>query len=441
MIDAFVNIFRIRELRRSVLITLAILAVYRLGIYLPVPGLDTQVVSDYVERMKDQPLGQALGLVNLLSGASWLRMTVFSLGIMPYISATIIFQLLLTVSPTLERLHKEGESGRRKIRQYERLATVAICLLQASMMVSLFLNQMREHPRSMGFFLGAVLTMTAGGVFLMWLGDQITAFGVGNGISLIIMAGIVARLPVAVQEVWGKLQEGTLEPITAGLLLVLFVAVVFAIIMVTQGQRRIPMQQAKHVRGRRVYGGQRQYLPISVNAPGVIPIVFASSLLMMLRTLLMGLGRLWEPLARFGAMIGFGGSFVGLLAYAGLIYFFCFFWTKVQFRPDEIADNLREYGSFVPGYRPGRRTAEYLERVIDRITLVGASFLVLVAVAPQLLMRFLRLRWVAAGFFGGTGLLIVVGVSLDLIRRMEMQLVTRHYRGFLGAAGRVRGRR
>ena len=440
MIDAFVNIFRVRELRRSLLITLAILVIYRLGIWIPVPGLDTSFIDEYRRTMADQPLGKVLGLVELLSGASWLRPSVFSLGIMPYISATIIFQLLLTVSPTLERLHKEGESGRRKIRQYERLATVVICVLQGSAMMTLFLKNV-PHPRTTGFFLGAVLTMTAGGVFLMWLGDQITAFGVGNGISLIIMAGIVARLPVAVVLLWRGLLDGSLEPFTAGILVVAFAAVVSSIIMVTQGQRRIPMQQAKHVRGRRVYGGQRQYLPISVNAPGVIPIIVASSLLMMLRSLVLGLGTLWGPFESAGKAIGLGGYFPGLMAYAILIYFFCFFWTKVQFRPDEIADNLKEYGSFVPGYRPGRRTAEFLERVIDRITLVGATFLTLVAVAPQLLTRFLRLEYAVAGFFGGTGMLIVVGVSLDLIQRMEMQLVTRHYRGFLGAAGRVRGRR
>ncbi len=440
MIDAFINIFRIRELRRGLLITLGILAIYRIGMVIPVPGLEMGLLGVYLERMRQGPLGQVLNLVNLLSGASWMRLSVFSLGIMPYISATIIFQLLLTVSPMLERLHKEGESGRRKIRQYERLATVAICFLQGSMVVSLFLKSMPEHHRSMGFFLGAVLTMTAGGVFLMWLGDQITAFGVGNGISLIIMAGIVGRLPVAGGDVFMKWQAGDLEPITIGLLAAGFVAAVFAIIMVTQGQRRIPMQQAKHVRGRRVYGGQRQYLPISVNAPGVIPIIFASSLLIMLSQVLRGLGRLWEPIGDFGARLSFSGQFPAVMAYAALIFFFCFFWTKVQFRPGEIADNLKEYGSFVPGYRPGQPTAKFLEQTIDRITLVGASFLVIVAVTPQLMSRFVGLG-AAAGWFGGTGILIVVGVSLDLIQRMEMQLVTRHYRGFLGAAGRVRGRR
>jgi preprotein translocase subunit SecY len=440
MIDAFVNIFRVRELRRSVLVTLGILAVYRLGMYVPVPDLDTQVVKQFMDRMAEQPLGQVLGLVNLLSGANWLQMTAFSLGIMPYISATIIFQLLLTVSPTLEKLNKEGESGRRRIRQYERLATVGICALQAAMMVSLFLRN-TEQRNSMTFFLEAVLTMTAGGVFLMWLGDQITAFGVGNGISLIIMAGILDRLPTAAQDVVGKIRDKALDPVTMSLLAFVFVAIVFGIIMVTQGQRRIVMQQAKHVRGRRVYGGQRQYLPISVIAPGVIPIVFASSLLAMLRVLLDGLGKLWPRLGGVGSALSFRGDFPGLFAYAALIYFFCFFWTKVQFRPDEIANNLKEYGSFVPGYRPGHRTAEFLERVIDRMTLIGASFLTLLAVAPQLLMRFVNLGWSEASFFGGTSLLIVVGVALDLVQRMEMQLVTRHYRGFLGASGRVRGRR
>ncbi len=440
MIDAFINIFRIRELRRGLLITLGILAIYRVGMVIPVPGVEMGLLDVYLERMRQGPLGQVLNLVNLLSGASWMRLSVFSLGIMPYISATIIFQLLLTVSPTLERLHKEGESGRRKIRQYERLATVAICFLQGTMVVSLFLRNMPEHHRSMGFFLGAVLTMTAGGIFLMWLGDQITAFGVGNGISLIIMAGIVGRLPEAGYDIFMKWKAGNLQEITIGLLAAGFVAAVFAIIMVTQGQRRIPMQQAKHVRGRRVYGGQRQYLPISVNAPGVIPIIFASSLLIMLSQLLRALGRLWEPIGDFGARLSFSGQFPAVMAYAALIFFFCFFWTKVQFRPGEIADNLKEYGSFVPGYRPGRRTAEFLEHAIDRITLVGASFLVIVAVTPQLMSRFVGLG-AAAGWFGGTGILIVVGVSLDLIQRMEMQLVTRHYRGFLGAAGRVRGRR
>jgi preprotein translocase subunit SecY len=440
MIDAFVNIFRVRELRRSILVTMGILAVYRLGMYIPVPGLDTRVVKEFVDRMSEQPLGQVLGLVNLLSGANWLQMTAFSLGIMPYISATIIFQLLLTVSPTLEKLNKEGESGRRRIRQYERLATVGICALQAAMMVSLFLRN-TEHAKTMTFFVEAVLTMTAGGVFLMWLGDQITAFGVGNGISFIIMAGILDRLPSAVQDVVGKIREQTVNPVTMSLLAFAFVAIVFGIIMVTQGQRRITMQQAKHVRGRRVYGGQRQYLPISVIAPGVIPIVFASSLLAMGRVLLESMGQLWTPFKEVGGWLTFRGDFPGLFAYALLIYLFCFFWTKVQFRPDEIANNLKEYGSFVPGYRPGHRTAEFLERVIDRMTLIGASFLALLAVAPQLLMRFCNLGWSEASFFGGTSLLIVVGVTLDLIQRMEMQLVTRHYRGFLGAAGRVRGRR
>ncbi len=440
MIDAFINIFRIRELRRGLLITLGILAIYRVGMVIPVPGVEMGLLAGYLEKMRQGPLGQVLNLVNLLSGASWMRLSVFSLGIMPYISATIIFQLLLTVSPTLERLHKEGESGRRKIRQYERLATVAICVMQGTMVVSLFLNRMPEHHRSMSFFVGAVLTMTAGGVFLMWLGDQITAFGVGNGISLIIMAGIVGRLPEAGYDIFMKWKAGNLEPITIGLLAAGFVAAVFAIVMVTQGQRRIPMQQAKHVRGRRVYGGQRQYLPISVNAPGVIPIIFASSLLIMLSQLLRVLGGLWGPIGDFGARLSFSGQFPAVIAYAALIFFFCFFWTKVQFRPGEIADNLKEYGSFVPGYRPGRRTAEFLEHAIDRITLVGASFLVIVAVTPQLMSRFVGLG-AAAGWFGGTGILIVVGVSLDLIQRMEMQLVTRHYRGFLGAAGRVRGRR
>jgi len=438
MIDAFVNVFRIRELRRSILITLGILTVYRLGMWLPVPGLDTAYITQYAESLKG-PLGDVLNLVSLLSGARWLMLTVFSLGIMPYISATIIFQLLLTVWPKLEKLHKEGESGRRKIRQYERLATVGICVLQAYILVTLFLSR-TSYPATVGFVLSAVVTMTAGGVFLMWLGDQITAFGLGNGISLIIMAGIVARMPTYVDGVYQAWKAGRLDPITIGLLGVGFAGVVFGIILVTQGQRRIPMQQAKHVRGRRVYGGQRQYLPISVNAPGVIPIVFASSLLMLFGQMLVGLGRLWAPLGDVGRSLAFGGQLPGLLAYAALIYFFCFFWTKVQFRPDEIADNLREYGSFVPGYRPGRRTAEYLEGVIDHITLVGATFLVLVALTPQLLGRLLELG-AAAAFFGGTGLLIVVGVSLDLIQRMEMQLVTRHYRGFLGAAGRVRGRR
>ncbi len=441
MKEAFVNMFRIPELRRKILITLGLLLVYRLGCSLPVPGVNAEALSNFMDRAAEQPMGKVLGLAAMVSGSAFQRLTVFTLGVMPYISATIIFQLLTGVIPKLEELQKEGESGRRKIRSYERYLTVGLAVVQ-SFFVILYLQKgqlgLGLVPNTTGFLVRGVFCITTGSVFLMWLGDQISTFGIGNGISLIIMAGIISRLPVALQRV---ITRGV-EPVTVIVLLVVFVAIVAGVVTITQAQRRIPIQQAKHIRGRRVYGSGRQYLPMRVNQAGVIPIIFASSLMAIPAMILGGLARFWPPLKSIASNIGPGGSgFAYSLIYVMLIILFCFFWTRITFKPPEIADNLKDSGSFVPGIRPGRPTAEYLGKIMNRVTLVGAVFLAVIAILPTLLSHATKLEWLVTGFYGGTGLLIVVGVALDLIERIEMHLLMRHYQGFLRGTARVRGRR
>ncbi len=457
MFSTFVNIFKIPELRNKILFTLGLLGIYRIGFYVAVPGVD-QARMSRLSGGGGSPLGDLAEYYQLFTGGNLSQSTIFGLGIMPYISASIIFQLLVTVVPSLEKLSQEGESGRKKIQEYTRYATVGLCVIQAMIWMKYLVSQGLIFPEYTGpsIFLGlsftymvmSLLMLTTGTVFLMWLGEQIDEYGIGNGISLIIMAGIVARLPNAVIHVATHLSfKGTAGPGEMDLpmvlfLVIMFVAVVAGAILITQGQRRIPIQQAKQTRGRRVYGGQRQYLPLRVNHGGVMPIIFASSMLIFPGLLFGAAYGMWPNSFWFFMRGAFAnGEFLYVLAYVVAIYFFAYFWTTVQFRPKEMANNLRDYGSFIPGLRPGKRTADYLERVMGRITYVGAAFLALIAIIPTLVATSMNIPFFVSAFLGGTGLLIVVSVALDLVQRIEANLIMRNYKGFLGSEGPIKGSR
>jgi preprotein translocase subunit SecY len=446
-------IFTIPELRQKVLLTLLLLAIYRVGWQIPLPIIDPGKMTLIFEQAKGSGFGRLLEQAMLFSASQLSQATIFGLGIMPYISASIIFQLLASVYPPLEQLQKEGESGRKKINEYTRYATVVLCLGQSWFyLAALGPDVMREGPTFLdesgnllfGWRLAAVLTMTAGATFLMWLGEQIDEYGIGNGISLLIMAGILARMPHAGWElIQPMVEEGGIQLGSSGgrigvesllVLAVLFVGVVAGVVFITQGQRRIPTQSAKHVRGRRVYGGTRQYLPLRVNQSGVMPIIFASSLLLFPQVIFQWLSVAWPNsgwLASCTQVFQKGDSFVYNVLYIGLIYFFCYFWTAITFNPKDMADNLKNYGTFIPGYRPGRRTADYLEKVMMRITYVGAGFLALVAITPTLVATWMGISYSAASFYGGTGLLIAVSVAFDLVQKIDSHLVMRNYRGLL----------
>jgi len=443
-------VWQIPELRQKILLTLGLLAVYRLGFQIALPIVDPAKI----EAISGQTGGMAdvMARVAIFSASQLNQVTIFGLGIMPYISASIIFQLLASVYPPLEQLQKEGEAGRKKINEYTRYATVAICLVQSWVYVNAYvinfvhesyLNDAGNLPFT--WKMTAVLIMTAGTVFLMWVGEQIDEYGIGNGISLLIMAGILAAMPGAGLEL---LQMASLElgggpggqlGIEALLMLALmFVAVVVGVVYITMGQRRIPMQSAKHVRGRKVFGGTRQYLPLKVNQAGVMPIIFASSLLMLpmlVFTQLAGFpwspDGIWDRLFSWASEAFAPESFVYVLCYVALIYFFCYFWTAITFKPADVADNLKNYGSFIPGYRPGKRTADYLEKVMVRITYVGAGFLALVAIIPTLISTAMGVPFMVASFYGGTGLLIAVSVAFDLVQKIDSHLVMRNYSGLL----------
>ena len=451
MLAKFLTIFRIPELRQKILLTLGLLAVYRMGFAIPLPFIDQAELRESVQRMESDQggLGTVLQVVALFSASSIGNSTIFGLGIMPYISASIIFQLMGTVYPPLEKLQKEGESGRRKINEYTRYATVLICLGQSYFWIRAISGGfgsgqsliIAEYDSFFHHLVGTV-TMTAGTILLMWIGEQIDAYGIGNGISLLIMAGILARMPNAAQSVLGPafkngLQLGSTTGIGVEELLVLavlFVGVIVWVIAITQGQRRIPIQSAKHVRGRRVMGGQRQSLPLRVNQAGVMPIIFASSLLMFPYFLCQQASRIWPNSAIAGNLsdaFSPGSGFTYNVCYVGLIYFFCYFWTAITFNPKDMADNLKDYGSFIPGYRPGARTAAYLEQVMVRITYVGAAFLAIVAIIPTMVSTAMGVDFLVASFFGGTGLLIVVSVGLDLVQKIDSHLVMRNYGGML----------
>jgi len=447
-------VFTIPELRQKILLTLGLLAVYRVGFWIPLPIVDTKVMENYFQSTSNEGLQKVLSQVATFSGSQLNQATIFGLGIMPYISASIIFQLLASVWKPLEELQKEGEAGRKKINEYTRYATVFICLIQSWLYVKGFLVGDPAAGRTMihadlivnnglpvHWYLISILTMTAGSVFLMWLGEQIDEFGIGNGISLLIMANILARMPSAMIELFSPILFGSglqlgSTPGQMGvdkliLLMALFVGVVFGVVFIYKGQRRIPMQSAKHVRGRRVYGGNRQYLPLKVNQAGVMPIIFASSLLLFPTFLFQWLaGSFNNPwLRRMEQAVSSNTAFTHNLLYVGLIYFFCYFWTAVTFNPKDMAENLKGWGSFIPGYRPGRRTAEYLEKVMARITYVGAAFLAIVAIAPTIVSAAATIDPTLASFYGGTSLLIAVSVAVDLVQKIDSHLVMRNYKG------------
>ena len=455
MFATFLNIFKIPELRNKVLFTIGMLAAYRIGFYVPVPGVDQKAMSA-MAGSGGGPLGDLVEYFQIFTGGNLSQSTIFGLGIMPYISASIILQLLVTVVPTLEKLSREGETGRKKIQEYTRYLTVALCLVNAAFWMRYLVNQNFIFAKYTGSWLGmsfpymlmSLFALTTGTVFLMWLGEQIDEYGIGNGISLIIMAGIIARLPQAVMYVVqnvtlkGTAGPGELDIPKIVFLIVMFIAVVAGAIVITQGQRRIPIQQAKQTRGRRIYGGQRHYLPLRVNHGGVMPIIFASSMLIFPGIVFGAAYNLWPNGFWYFMRNEFSsGQYLYVVLYVFAIYFFAYFWTTVQFRPKEMANNLRDYGSFIPGLRPGKRTADYLEKVMGRITYVGAAFLALIAIIPTLVATSLQIPFTVSAFLGGTGLLIVVSVTLDLVQRIEASLIMRNYKGFLGDEGPIKGSR
>jgi len=433
---------------------LALLAVYRIGAHIPTPGIDAVALEQFFRENQ----GTALGFLDLFSGGNFRRLTIFALGIMPYITASIILQLLTVVWPYLEKLSKEGELGRRKITTYTRYLTIVLSAVQ-SMGIAFMLQRQGQFVINpgWGFTLMTMLTLTTGTAFIMWLGEQISERGIGNGMSLIIFAGIVVNLPSAISEIYDKLNTGEWSPLVVLLLLAVMIAVVAFIVLVERGQRRIPVQYAKRVVGRRVLGGQSTHLPLRVNTGGVIPVIFASSLLTFPQTF--GLVTENSYFQRFMEMISWGEPMYVVLS-VGLIIFFCYFYTSIIFNPNEIADNMRKYGGFIPGIRPGRRTAEYINTILTRITLVGALYLALVNTIPEFIITGFHVRslpwigpgldatlplWITQGlgvtfYFGGTTLLIVVGVAMDTVQMIESQLIMRHYDGFL-KKGRIRGRR
>ena len=436
MFDKFQSIFRIPELRRRILFTIAMLVIFRIGSYVPVPGIDRLALAEALERSK----GTLLGLYDMFAGGAFRRATIFALGIMPYISASIIMQLLTAVIPYFEKLHKEGEEGRRKITQYTRYGTVFLSMLQAFGIANFLMNMPTAGSRpivpnpSLSFMLLTMVTLTSGTIFLMWLGEQISEKGIGNGISLLIFTGIIARYPNDIVRTIESVRVGSLKLFTLIFLLLLMVMIVAGVVVMTQAMRKIPVQYAKRVIGRRIYGGQSTHIPLRVNTAGVIPIIFAQSILMFPSTIATFF-RKFSFMETFASYMTPASALYNIL-YAIMIIFFAYFYTAIVFNPQDLADNMQKYGGFIPGIRPGRRTSEYIDRVLTRVTLPGALFLAFIAILPSIVIY----KFQAPFYFGGTGLLIVVGVALDTLQQIESHLIMRHYEGFL-RKGRLRGRR
>jgi preprotein translocase subunit SecY len=439
--SGFQNIFKIPELKNRILITFALLAVYRVGIHIPTPGIDAAALSSFF----DSASGTLFGFFDMFSGGGLRNLSVFALGIMPYISASIILQLLTVVIPYLERLSKEGEEGRKKITQYTRYGTVVLSAFQG-FAISFGLEQMQSPfgdpvvlDPGWSFRIMTMITLTAGTAFIMWLGEQITERGIGNGISLIIFAGIVARMPAAILQSIGLVGEAGISPLNFLIILAVMIVVVAAIIYMERGQRRLPVQYAKRVVGRKMYGGSSTHLPLRINTSGVIPPIFASSILMFPLTIfnflpksvadshpwILSLQAQFSPVAPLYNIL-----------YVVLIVFFCYFYTAVTFNPIDVADNMKRYGGFIPGIRPGKKTSEYIDKVLTRITLVGAFYVAAVCVLPTILIVLYDVPF----YFGGTALLIVVGVALDTAQQIESHMITRHYDGFM-KKGKLKGRR
>jgi preprotein translocase subunit SecY len=461
MVESLKNIFAIPDLRNRVLFTLALLGVYRFGNHIPTPGVNTEALALLAEQTRNT----MFGLYDMFTGGNLSRVTIFALGIMPYISASIILQLLTVVWPFLERLSKEGELGRRKITQYTRYGTIALTIVQ-SLGIAYFLEAQTNiagglplvYEPGWGFRMMVVLTLTTGTCLIMWLGEQITERGIGNGMSLIIYAGIVVGLPRAVLSTLDQLRTGQIGLLRLALLMVLFVAVIAAVVFIERGHRRVTVQYAKRVVGRRMYGGSSTHIPLKVNTGGVIPVIFASSLLALPATFSGAFtpGSWADSAIR---QLSWGMPLYNLL-YVALIIFFAYFYTAIIFNPDDVAENMRKYGGFIPGIRPGKRTAEYIDTILARITLVGAIYLALIAILPEFLITGFKVapipfigeqldallpRFVTEGlgvtfYFGGTSLLIIVGVAMDTVNQVESQLIMRHYDGFMKKT-RIRGRR
>lgn len=460
LFEQLANMFRIRDLRRRILITLGLIAVTRIGCFIPLPGLDAGSLQDAFQQ-GESAAGAVFGILNMFSGGALSQGAVFGLGIMPYISASIIFQLLANVIPRLERLRKEGEAGRKKLNQYTRMATVVICLFQGAVVVRGlyrygvvpdYVTQWWVY--SVWFSISNGFLLMAGTMFLMWIGEQIDEHGIGSGISLIIMVNILSRLPSQMYTLAQNIgsaqsQQNAVLKILA--LVALFVGLVVAIIYITRGERRIPVQQAKHVRGPKVYGGQKHYLPLKVNQAGVMPLIFASALLQFPAIIagsaaesLEGTGSLWHGFFTFiqDAVQPGQLSLTYVIFYGLLIFFFSYFWTAIMFNPQEMSDNLKDHGSFIPGIRPGQRTANYLEGIMNRVTMAGSFFLLSIALMPMIVAGTLNIPLGSASLYGGTSILIVVGVALDLMNKINQHLEMRRYEGFAaGAAGRKRTRR
>jgi preprotein translocase subunit SecY len=459
MFDKLANIFRIPDLRKRILFTLGLLFVYRLGGHIPTPGINTSALEAYFQGQQ----GGLFGFVDLFSGGQLRRMTIFALGIMPYITASIILQLLTVVYEPLAKLQKEGELGRKKITQWTRYITVILSSVQSfGIAIGLEKGGFAIHP-GVGFRLMTMMTLTTGSAFIMWLGEQITERGVGNGMSLLIFAGIVVGLPRGVVDLIDKAKNASWGAMTFPLmigLVVFMVAVVAFIVYVERSERRIPVQYAKRVVGRKVMGGQSTHLPLRVNAGGVMPVIFASSILTLPQTIGYGLKNT-RYIGDLFRMLGWGEPLYTLLYAIGII-FFAYFYVSIVFNPSEVADNMRKYGGFIPGIRPGKRTADFINEVLTRITLVGALYLIIISFIPEWLITGIHLNhlpfwlggsffeklpvWVTNGlgvnfYFGGTSLLIVVGVAMDTVTQIEAQLIMRHYDGFTPRSGRIRGRR
>ncbi len=430
MIGTFANIVKIPELKRRVIFTLLMLLVYRVGVHIPTPGINAGKLRTLIEQMQQT----VFGVVDMFTGGALENFSVFSLGIMPYISASIILQLLTVVVPHLERLSKEGDAGRKKITQYTRYGTIGLSLIQG-MGISIGLTRAEGmvYMDPTSFIVLSMITLTAGTAFIMWLGEQISERGIGNGISLIIFAGIVARLPAALGDTIQLVRTGNLGFLILLFLIVVMVGVIALIVYVERGQRRIPVQYAKRVVGRRVYGGQSTHLPLKVNTAGVIPPIFASSLIFFPATIGQFLN---VPIVGTITAWLSPGTGVYELIYVAMIIFFCYFYTAVTFNPVDVADNMKKYGGYIPGIRPGPRTAQYIDKVLTRLTFGGAIYVSAVCVLPSILMS----RFNAPFYFGGTSLLIVVGVALDTLTQIESHMIQRHYEGFI-RTGRVKGRR
>ncbi len=461
MFESLRNLFAVADLRNRVLFTLGLLAVYRVGNHIPTPGVNPEALAILAQQAQNT----MFGLYDMFTGGSLSRITIFALGVMPYISSSIILQLLTVVWPYLERLSKEGELGRRKITQYTRYLTLVLAGVQA-LGIAVWLERNTDIPGGLplvydpgwGFRLGAMITLTTGTMFIMWLGEQITERGIGNGMSLIIFSGIVVNLPRAVFATFDQMRTGQISLLVLALLAVVMVGVIAAIIMVERGHRRIMVQYAKRVVGRRQYGGSSTHIPLKVNTGGVIPVIFASSILTFPSTLV-GMMQAGGWAESFVRQIQYGMPLYNLL-YVVLIVFFAYFYTAIIFNPDDVAENMRKYGGFIPGVRPGKRTAEYIDAILAKITLVGAVYLALVAILPEFLLTGFKVapipfigesldailpRWVTQGlnvpfFFGGTSLLIVVGVAMDTVNQVESQLIMRNYDGFMKKT-RIRSRR